>query len=204
MVNLKKATVLTLVVFSFFVIAARSQPPDNIYTISKGLKIRVRMDNEINSRVSSVNDTFTVTVASPVYNRGIEVLPVGTLLEGRILRVKKASIGKKPGNFEIRFETLFLPEEAGKRKIDAVLANEVITKSSPAGNVLTVAGATAAGGLLGALIEKSKGALIGAGAGLGIGTSYLFFQKGEEARIKANEEFDIIFRTEVKLPSREF
>lgn len=194
----------TFVSILFFAVSVQCQASDTIYTIPKGTKIIVRMDNEINSKVSSVNDTFTVTTAAPVVNRGVEVLPAGLVIEGRITRVKRASAGRKPGNFELVFETLFLPEGGGKRQINAVLIKEKKDNSSRAANVLTVAGATGIGGLIGSFIEKSKGALIGAGVGLGVGAGIVLLQKGDEVRIKANDEFSIQLQKDLILPPQDY
>lgn len=203
MILLKTTKLFTIVLILFFAASVHSQISESIYTIPKGTKIRVRMENEINSKVSSVNDTFTVTIAEPVIIRGVEVLSVGTIIEGRITGVKSASLGKKNGKLEVKFETLFLPD-GRKRQIEAVLFETERPKSSKTANVLTIAGATGIGGLLGGFIQKSRGALIGAGVGLGIGTSIALFQKGEEARIKMDEEFSISLQKEVNLPPQDF
>lgn len=202
--SLMKATkIFSFVSILIFAGSVKSQISDSIYTIPKGTKILVRMDNEINSKVSSVNDTFTATLSAPVINRGVEVLPSGTVVEGRITSVKKAASGKKPGKFEVIIETLFLPN-GGKRKIEASLIKGEKAKASRSSDILTIAGAAGIGSLLESFIEKSKGALIGAGIGLGIGTSIVFLQKGEEARIKAGEEFSIFLKRNLTLPPQDY
>lgn len=187
----------------FFANSVKSQTSDSIYTLPAGTLIKARMDNEINSKVSSVNDTFTVTVSAPVVVREVEILPAGTILEGRIVSVKSAGIGKKNGKFEVEFETLRLPNNK-KRKISAdfVTFNEEIPSYSV--KALPIAGGTAAGAIIGALFNKTKGALIGAGAGLGIGASLVLLQKGKEARIKSNEEITVVLKREVTLPPEDF
>ena len=198
-------------VFTFFSVlllaggagSARSQTSNSIYTIPKGTEIRVRMDNEINSESSSSNDTFTATVSSPVVVREVVVLPVGTVIEGKIINVRNASLGKKRGSLEVRFETVYLPGGV-KRQIDAEMAAPVRPKSSPRGSILTIAGAAAIGAAIGTAVEKTRGALIGAGLGLGVGTGAVFLQKGDEARIKAGEEFSIVLRQDVTLPAQDY
>jgi hypothetical protein len=204
MVSFKKTTeIFTLFSILFFAFSARGQTSGSIYTIPKGTQIRVKMDNEINSKVSSVGDTFTATISVPVVNREIEVLPVGTVLEARIIRVKKAGIGKSRGDFEVKFETLYFSREV-KLQIDAGLLSSAKAKSSNTRNAVTIAGATGVGALIGTLAAKTKGALIGAGAGLGIGMSAILLQKGEEARIKAGEEFSIVLNRDLILPPQDY
>lgn len=204
MIISKKATkFFTFFSILFFAGSAQSQISDSIYTLKKGTQIRVRMDNEINSKVSSVGDTFTTTVSSPVIVRGVEVLPVGTIIEGRIISVKNASIGKRSGSLEVKFETLYLPGGV-KRQIDAGLVILDKPRSSQAASAKTIVGITGLGAMFGTFFEKTKGALLGAGVGLGIGTSLIFLQKGKEARIKAGEEFSILLRQDVTLPPQDY
>jgi outer membrane lipoprotein SlyB len=162
------------------------------------------MDNEINSKVSSVNDTFTVTVSKPVVVRETEVLPIGTVIEGRITEVKRASIGGADGNFVVVFETMRLPNGA-KRDIEAGLVDfEEPKKSNVVRNLLSIFGGAGIGALIGAASGKENGALIGAGIGAGAGTSAAVLQKGREARIKSDEEIEIRLNKDVTLPVEDF
>ncbi len=182
---------------------AQIKSDDNIFTLQAGTEMRLRMDNEINSKVSNVNDTFTATVSNPVIIRGAAILPIGAIIEGRIIEVRSASIGSKNGSFKVKFETLRLPTGA-KRTIDADLINIEKQKSSNFFSTIAIVGGTAIGALLGTVAASGRGALIGAGLGAGAGTSSVFLKKGKEARIKADEEFGIRLNKEVKLPIEDY
>ena len=176
----------------------------SIYTLPKGTKIRARMDNEINSKVSSVNDTFTVTVSKPVVVRETEILPVGSVIEGRITYVKRASIVGENGIFEVRFETLRLPSGA-TREIEADLISlETPKNSGSARSILSIIGGAGIGALIGGLSGKENGVLIGATIGGGVGTGAAVFQKGKDARIKSDEEIEIELNKEVTLPVEDY
>lgn len=185
------------------VLTAQIKSDDNIFTLQAGTEMRVRMDNEINSKVSNVNDTFTATLSNPVLVRGVGILPIGSIIEGRIVEVKPASFGKKDGSFKAKFETLRLPTGV-KRTIDADLINAEIHKSSGFFSTIAIVGGTAIGALLGTVANSGRGALIGAGLGAGAGTSAAFLKKGKEARIKANEEFGIRLNKNVTLPIEDY
>jgi preprotein translocase subunit YajC len=207
MKTLKDLTRVFAFIFSFFVISIsaqqQQQADDSIYTLQAGTTIQVKMDNEINSRVSSVNDTFTVTVSKPVIVRETEILPVGTIIEGRITNVKPASMGGANGSFEVRFETLRLVNGA-KRPIEAVLTNLEKPKSTATRNIISVIGGTALGALIGTATNKENGALIGAGIGAGAGTSAVLMRKGKEARIRTDEEIEIRLKKDVTLPVEDY
>jgi hypothetical protein len=204
MKTLKDLTKVFAFIFLLFVISISAQTTDDsIYTLRAGTTIQVKMDNEINSRVSSVNDTFTVTVSKPVVVRETEILPIGTIIEGRITNVKPASMGGADGSFEVKFETLRLANGA-KRPIEAVLKNQEKPKSSITRNIVFVLGGTALGALIGTAANKENGALIGAGIGAGAGTSVALFRKGKEARIKTDEQIEIRLNKEVTLPVEDY
>jgi hypothetical protein len=189
-----------ILVFSIIISNAQS----SIYTLPIGTKIRLKMDNEINSKVSSVNDTFTAIVSSPVIIKGVELVPIGSVVEGKIIRVKAASSGKSDGNLEVKFETLRFPDDE-KRQIDAGLINKnLIENKSSAFTAISIFSGTAIGAVLGAVVGKRTGAAIGAGIGAGAGTATAFLRKGKEAQIKANQEFEIILHKEVTVPVKDF
>ncbi len=202
--RLTKIFTFLLLFASLPVSNAQTKPTDNIFTLQAGTEIHLRMDNEINSKVSSRNDTFSATVSSPVVVRDVEVLPIGAVIEGKIIGVTPASAGKKDGSFELKFETLRL-KTAVTRAIEASLITEKTGKnSSPVFNLVAIMGGTAIGAVLGGWLNKSQGTLIGAGVGAGVGIGVTLLKKGKEARIKANEEFLIRLNKEVRLPVEDF
>ena len=184
-------------------ISAQAQSDSSIYQLAAGTIMRVQMDNEINSKVASVNDTFTMTLAAPVTAQQTILLPVGTVIEGRITKVRRATYGGKNGDLEVLFKTLQLPN-GQKREIEGVLVDELEVASSLSENVLTVLGGTAIGGIIGAVSKAESGALIGAGIGTGVGTGVAFLKKGKDVRIKADEEFEIKLLKNVMLPVQDF
>ncbi len=197
-------------IFAFFLlffasfISIEAQPDSSIYQLQAGTLIRVQMDNEINSRVASVNDTFTATIAAPVTMRESVVLPIGTIVEGRITKVKRASSSGKNGVLEVSFETMRWANGA-KQEIEGVLVNRLKAESvSPTANALTILGGTAIGGIIGAVSKVESGALIGAGIGAGAGTSVVFLRKGKDVSIKADEVFEVRLTKNIVLPVEDF
>lgn len=200
--GLTKIFTALFICFGLGLASVNAQP--SIYTLDIGTKIRVKMDNEINSKVSAVNDTFTAVVNQPLIVRDVEIIPIGTIIEGRILEAKLATSSKVNGFLDIRFESLKLPNDV-KRPLDASLVNQnLLENKSSAFSVISIFGGTAIGAILGALTGKTKGALIGAGVGAGAGTAIITLRKGKDARIKANEVFEIRLNKEVTVPAKDF
>lgn len=204
MILLRWKTKISAICFLLFVISNAVVNAQNNYELPSGTKFRVRMDNEINSKVSSKNDTFTATIFEPVRISETVVLPIGTVIEGRITKVRRASAGKKNGEMEVRFETMRFTE-GEKREIAGVLVNPLKAESSsPTASVLTVVGGTALGALLGAASKADNGALIGAGIGAGAGGAIVYLKKGKDVKIEADEKFEIEITKNVILPVKDF
>ncbi len=68
------------------------------------------MNEEISSENARVGDRFTTTVVDPVYARGLEVIPAGSVVTGRVTSVNRASrmivFSKQPG-VVVSFEHAF-------------------------------------------------------------------------------------------------
>lgn len=176
---------------------------DSIYLLRAGTKIKVRMDTEINSKVSSVNDTFLVRTSASVANSGAIVLPAGTIIEGRVLNASPADFGGANGKLDVRFERLRLDDNT-TRAMDARLSVPLKAPSRTRFTAISIAGLTAAGTLFGAVSGAENGALIGAALGAGSGTGLALARKGCDVRIKTNEEFEIELKRDVMLPVKDF
>ena len=189
--------------FSLFFVNSILINAQSVYELPAGTKIRIQMDNEINSKVSSPGDTFTTTISQPVKVRETVVLPIGTIIEGRVTKVKRASIGRKNGSLLIAFEMLRMTT-GEKREIKGVLVNQLTAESASAASVLTIAGGTALGAVFGTISKTDSGALIGAAIGTGAGAGIAFLRKGRDVRIKADEEFEIELTSNVILPPQDY
>lgn len=201
MKSLTTATKIFATFFLFFVISVNAQ---SVYELPKGTKIKLRMDNEINSKVSRVDDTFTAVVAEPVAVSDVVVLPIGAVVQGRVTEVKKASSGGKSGEMNVQFEMLRLKGDV-KRDIEGKLVNPLkAEKSSSTVKALTIIGGTAIGALIGGVAKSGTGAAVGAGTGAGVGTGAVYLQKGSEVRIKADEMFEIELSKSVTLPTEDY
>ncbi|HEY8558822.1 MAG TPA: hypothetical protein VIL74_00360 [Pyrinomonadaceae bacterium] len=199
MIFSRLATEIFAFLFLFFASFTYLNAQNSIYQLDAGTKILVSMDNEISSEVAGVNDTFTATIAEPVKVRETVVLPVGTVVEGRITEVERASAGGKGGRLAVKFETIRFGS-GEKREIEGVLTNELKAASMQKANLLTIIGGTALGALLGSVSKTGSGALLGAGIGAGAGTGVALARKGKNVRIKTDEKFEIRLTKQVILP----
>jgi hypothetical protein len=188
------------------------EPAIVYYNVNAGQIIRVRMNQTITSETARVGDQFTTTVVDPVYSSGLEVIPTGSQIVGRVTTVNRASRKSKAGTIGVHFVSLRLPtgitrsmngdltDVTTDSNVNADNEGEVEGRSATRRNVVFIGGGAAAGALIGAIAGGGKGAGIGAGVGAGLGVAGAFFSKGHEAVVKSGTEFGVVLNQTLSLP----
>ncbi len=187
-------------------------PATVYYNVNEGQIIRVRMNQNISSETARVGDQFTTTVVVPVYASGIEVIPAGSEITGRISSVDRAARKSKAGTLGVHFVSLRLPTGIARAingdltdvtadNVNADNEGEVSGRSATKRNVVFIGGGAATGALIGAIAGGGKGAGIGAGVGAGLGVAGALFSKGHEAVVKSGTEFGVILNQTLSLPA---
>ena len=186
-------------------------PPVRYYTVPADQVIRVRMDTELNSRSARVGDRFSTSVTEPVYGEsGIEVVPVGSKVWGRVTSVMRAQ-RRKPGNIAVSFYQMELPSRARyaingsltSLQTDQVNADNESTvrgRSNRKRDAVFIGGGAATGAIIGAIAGGGKGAAIGTILGGALGTGARVYEKEQEAEVKSGTEFGVILNRAVSLP----
>jgi hypothetical protein len=183
------------------------------YRLNANQTFHVRMERKIKSDSARVGDTFTTTVIDPVYSsNGIELVPAGSTIKGRVTTVQKAQKDGKPGSIGVNFYSLRLPNgrtaalngtltdlDSGKTSSDA--EGTVSAKKTSKRNLKFIGGGAGGGALIGALAGGGKGAAIGAGVGAGVGFITKKLRKGSEAEVKEGTEFGVILNQSISLPA---
>lgn len=170
---------------------------DSIYRIPVGTHIRLRMEGEISSKFSTVNDTFLARVAVPVVIRDVTVLPAGVLVEGRIVDASPAGVGSRNGRIDFRIETMKFSDSIN-RSVDGVPSEPFKPKRS--NKWFPAVGGSIIGAAVGFAVGSAPGAIIGAGIGGGIGAGAAYSRKGSNVGLKDDDVFEIILKKEVVLP----
>ena len=187
-------------------------PAAPLYSVASGTVVRVRMNRTISSKTAQVGNTFTVNVTEPVYSsNGVVVIPTGSTLTGRVDTVKRAANGGKPGEIDVSFTQVRLPN-GRTRAINGSLTelgggdtrsdNEGTASGKPMKNrkLIFIGGGGAGGAVLGAAIGGGKGALIGGLLGAGAGFLGDKFTKGKEAEVESGTEFGVYLNQSLALP----
>lgn len=184
--------------------------PDPIYSLAVGSKMRVRMDDTLTSKTAVAGDTFTTTLVDPVYANGVEVIPAGSKILGRVSAAKKAERKGKAGEIDVNFYAVRLPNGTnvaingsltGLDASNTESDNEGTARGDGIDNrkVIFIGGGAAGGAAIGAIAGGAKGAGIGAIAGAGAGIAGALLTKGPEAEVKPNTEFGVILNQAISL-----
>lgn len=152
--------------------------------LAEGTMLRVNIDQEISTNFTKPGAPFTARTIADIQQDGHVIIPVGSLLMGRVTRVSSARRIKGRAKLHLRADEMILPD--GTRLI---LHAQVIgtsptthTKTDGEGTIISrddakknfaIAGATTGtGAITGAVFGGGLGAAVGAVAGAGIGTAH--------------------------------
>ncbi|HKP88013.1 MAG TPA: hypothetical protein VJZ26_18055 [Blastocatellia bacterium] len=185
------------------------------YTLESNQYFRLRMNQTLNSAQSRMGERFKATVVTPVYASGVEVVPAGSIVEGRVTSSVPARTRGREGQIAIAFDTLVLPDGT-KHQLDGVMTelqddrrgqvdaeNEVSGRSSDKRNIEYIGGGTAGGAILGGVIGGAKGAGIGAAIGAGAGIAGVMLTKGNEAELRSGTEIGMVTTRPITFTVRE-
>ena len=195
------------------VVAQKKKPRIKYYQVRANETFHVRLGETLNSGKARVGDTFTTTVVDPVYStNGIELVPAGSTISGRVTAVEKARKDGNPGTLSVVFYHLKLPNNraaaisgsltdlnSGNTSSDN--ESTASAKKTSHRNVKFIGGGAGGGALIGAIAGGGKGAAIGAGIGAGVGFIAKKLKKGDEAEVKQGTEFGVILNRPISLPA---
>jgi len=161
---------------------AQAPPPPAVVDLPAGTHLRVRLDQDLGSKISNAGDSFTATVDDPVVVNGetiiakgaradgtvIDAKPLGRFKGGAELAIKLERVHTKWGSYPVSTSSIDRAEK-GKGKRTAVMAG----------------GGAGLGALIGGLAGGGKGAAIGALAGGGAGTAGTAFTGNKQILLPA-------------------
>jgi hypothetical protein len=165
--------------------------------IPDGTLVKVRLDEELSTLTTRPGTKFTAQVSEPVMRDGRVIVPVGSVLEGRVTWVRG---GRRIGgaaaiHLEPRSVTLpdgmqyFLRARVidtnswENTKVDE--EGTIMRSENKKRNVGIIALTTGGGAAAGAMIGGPAGALVGAGVGAGV-TTVLWLKQDRQAELPRN------------------
>jgi hypothetical protein len=168
-----------------------SNAANTAWTIPTGSKVVIRMIDGINSESNKVGDQFIATLEEAVLQGGVEVIPRGADVRGRIANVNEA--GRLTGSAQLGLELTQIIVNGIPYSVTTSEYQEVA--ESRGSQTAKRAGVGAGvGALIGAIAGGGKGAAIGAGIGGGGATAVQVMTKGEKLNIPSETKLEFTLR----------
>lgn len=142
-------------------------PPPTI-VIPTGTHLRVRLDQDLGSKISQDGEDFTATVADDVVVDGQTVIPRGAQAEGVVVSARP--LGRFKGGAALALRLERVKTNWGSYPVQTSTMSQV-EKGKGKRTALFAGGGAGFGALIGGLAGGGKGALIGGLAGAGAGTA---------------------------------
>jgi hypothetical protein len=143
-------------------------PPAARVTIPVDTPIRVRLDEDLGSKISQPGQSFEATVADDVIVHGQTVIPREARAEGVVIDAKSLGHFKGGALLELRLERV--KTRWGSYPVSTSTMSQA-EKGKGKRTSLFAGGGGAFGAIVGGLAGGGKGALIGGLAGAGAGTA---------------------------------
>jgi hypothetical protein len=162
--------------------APQAPPPPAVIELPAGTEIRVRLDQDLGSKISQPGDSFAATVAENVDVNGKTVIPRGARAEGTVMDAK--ALGKFKGGAELSVKLERVHTRWGSYPVATGTVSRV-EKGKGKRSAGFIGGGAGLGAIIGGLAGGGKGAAIGALAGGGAGTAGTAFTGNKQIVLPA-------------------
>ncbi|MGC1463451.1 MAG: hypothetical protein WA802_14705 [Terracidiphilus sp.] len=162
-----------------------------VVNLPAGTRLRVRLDQDLGSKISQPGDSFPATVADDVLVNGQVVVPRGARADGTVIDAKP--LGKVKGGAYLALRLERVHTNWGSYPVSTSSVDRA-EKGKGKRTAIMAGGGAGFGALVGALAGGGKGAAIGALAGGGAGTAGSAFTGNKQIFLPA--ETLLTFRLE--------
>jgi hypothetical protein len=150
--------------------------------VPAGTVLTVRLGQAVGSKISSVGETFTATVASPVMVDGRAAIAAGAAASGNVVDAKPLGRFKGGASLQLRLTSITVNGADQAISTSSVVRTE---KGKGKRTAVMAGGGAGLGALIGGLAGGGKGAAIGALAGAGAGTGGAAFTGNKDIVLPA-------------------
>jgi hypothetical protein len=195
---------------AFLVFAAGLAAHAQVVTLPAGTVIQVVLETHLNTKDSKSGDTFKSRLVMPIFVDEVEVLPVGGIVEGTVVRAEGPGRVSGKAEMQLRPDKITLPSgdvlplsatitggTAGEHTAVDSKEGTVQASGKPGMSTRDTMGGAATGAVMGAVIASQGGGSIGTGAVIGAGAMVTvavlrqIFKKGNDADLPAGSEITL-------------
>jgi hypothetical protein len=159
-------------------------------TLPAGASFRLALETPLSSESTVTGDAVSAETTSPVRIEGVEAVPAGSRLTGRVTHASSAAQSAGRGELTLEFDTLELPGGSS-----ASISARPLGLRAPAArrkdNNALVTGLSEVGSAVGGLIGGRKGAAAGTVVGGTAGTMMVTTSQGREVALAARAPLSV-------------
>ncbi|MBI3262167.1 MAG: hypothetical protein HYZ58_03335 [Acidobacteria bacterium] len=151
-------------------------------TIPAGTVLSLRLENDVGSSTSQVEDPVRARLRLPVRVAGATVLPAGTIATGNVTSARRSGKVKGRATVSVSFHELVTPDNNRY-----TVRTTTVTRTAPGTkrkDALKIGVPAAGGAVVGGLLGGKKGAAIGGAGGGGAGTAVVLSTRGPEVHLR--------------------
>ncbi len=199
-------------------LAQQSTPPpppgiqtEDMVTIPAGTELRTELTTLLSTKTNKNGDSFTARVAEPIFAKGEEIVPNGSILEGHVSFIKSPGRATGVGEMRLVADSITTPDEtkftvaaglqdaqgAGGAHVkgdEGTVAGEGKSKKDTA--VETGIGAGVGAGV-GAIADGGTGSLYGLGIGAATGLIHSLIKKHKDLILPQGTELSFVISRNV-------
>jgi hypothetical protein len=155
--------------------------PEREGELREGTLLKTRIKENLSTATTVEGSRFTAELTEAIERRGRVILPVGSILEGRVTQVHGGRRISGAAALHLETQDILLPDgthyvvhaqliDTGKSEFKVTDEGTLKRKDRAKENLAVVSLATGSGAAAGAMIGGGVGALVGAGIGAGVST----------------------------------
>lgn len=181
----------------------RAQEPQEAPTIPAGTELRAQLTQVLSTKTCQNGDPFTASVSDPIFVKGYEIVPAGSIIDGHVSFIKPPGRAKGVAEMRLVLDTITAPDHtqypisAALRQAEgAKVKGEEGTIVGPGKAGKPAAKETAeemgVGAGIGALADGGTGALYGAAAGLLVGVVHTLAKHHKDVTLPIGTEMTFV------------
>jgi hypothetical protein len=167
------------------------------YTVPEGTDLHVRLDTDVSSASSKVEDPIAGTLTQALVVDGTTVAPIGSKVKGDITAVEPAGKAKGRASLAFRLRTLVIADHDAPYSIVAGISR--VAPSDKKDDAIKIGAPAVAGAVVGGILGGKKGAVIGAVVGGGAGTAVVLTTAGDEIALPSGTEITMSLKAPVDI-----
>jgi hypothetical protein len=155
--------------------------PEREGELREGTLLKTKIKEDLSTATTMQGSRFTAELTEPIERKGRVILPVGSILEGRVTEVHGGRRISGAAALHLETRDILLPDgthyvvhaqliDTGKSEFRVTDEGTLKRKDRTKENLAVVSLATGTGAAAGAVVGGGVGALVGAGIGAGMST----------------------------------